>query len=148
MSVRNQDRPARKRKAGSRSPLVLVFGESENDTHSVRELIEALQPGLAGRVQPRRQPLVLIKNARPEDVPDRTQQIARTVDIARSTHDVACVFAHEDCDDYEPKHEEVCRKIGPPALDVGSRGGGSSRDRQPNHLGNHRSGRGFNRSDH
>lgn len=100
-----------KRQAGRRPPLVLVFGEDENDTKSIRELIEALQPGLVGKVQHRRQPLVLIKNARPEDVPDRAQRIAAVVEASRTTHDVLCVFAHEDCDELEPAHGEACAKI-------------------------------------
>ncbi|HEX5752485.1 MAG TPA: hypothetical protein VFZ09_40140 [Archangium sp.] len=100
-----------KGKGDKRPSIVLVFGEDENDTKSIRELIEGLRPELVGQVQHRRQPLVLIKNARPEDVPERAQRIADAVDIERATHDVACVFAHEDCDEVEPKHLEVCAKI-------------------------------------
>ncbi|HYO56546.1 hypothetical protein [Archangium sp.] len=111
MSPRKGKHPKDRQKADDRPPLVLVFGEDENDTKSIRELIEGLRPELVGKVQHRRHPLVLIKNARPEDVPDRAQRIADAVDIARATHDVACVFAHEDCDDVEPKHEAVCAKI-------------------------------------
>ena len=109
-SKKSQPRKGRG-KAEKRSPLVLVFGEDENDRKSIRELIEALRPELAGRVQERRQPLVLIKNARPEDVPERAQRIAAVVDTDRATHDVMCVFAHEDCDDVEPAHEAACTKI-------------------------------------
>ena len=111
MSRKKDSRRNGKRKTGNRSPLILVFGEDENDRKSIRELIEALRPDLAGKVQLRREPLVLIKNARPEDVPERARRIADTVDIDRATHDVACIFAHEDCDDVEPKHEAVCMKI-------------------------------------
>jgi len=100
-----------KGKADKLPSLVLVFGEDENDTKSIRELIEGLRPELVGKVQHRRQPLVLIKNARLEDVPERAQRIADAVDIERATHDVACVFAHEDCDAVEPQHEGVCTKI-------------------------------------
>ncbi len=100
-----------KGQAGKRASLVLVFGESENDTKSLRELIEALREDLVGKVQTRREPLVLIKDAKPEDVPERARKIADAVDISRATHDVLCVFAHEDRDDFEPKHEETCKKI-------------------------------------
>jgi hypothetical protein len=100
-----------KGKAGKRPPLVLVFGEDENDTKSIRELIESLRADLAGKVQTRREPLVLIKDARPEDVPDRARKIADAVDASRATHDIVCVFAHEDRDDFEPKHEDTCKKI-------------------------------------
>jgi len=111
VSRKKGNRQEGKHKAGKRPPLILVFGESENDTKSIRELIEALRPDLAGKVKPLREPLVLIKNARPEDVPERARKIADVVDINRATNDVACVFAHEDCDDVEPNHEAACTKI-------------------------------------
>ncbi len=111
MSREKGNRRDGKRKADKRPSLVLIFGESENDTKSIRELIEGLRPDLVGKVKPLREPLVLIKNARPEDVPERARKIADAVDINRATNDVACVFAHEDCDDIEPKHEAACAKI-------------------------------------
>jgi hypothetical protein len=89
----------------------LIYGESENDTKSIRELISALRPELASLVQVRRQPHVLIRDARPEDVPDRAQQISDAVDAERAANDIVCIFAHEDCDGFEPRHEAVCRKI-------------------------------------
>jgi hypothetical protein len=108
---RKKDARRGKQSTKKRPPLVLVFGEEENDRASIRELIEALREDLVGKVQTRREPLVLIKNARPEDVPDRAKRIADAVDISRATHDIVCVFAHEDRDDFEPKHEETCKKI-------------------------------------
>ncbi|HZI04621.1 MAG TPA: hypothetical protein VEZ71_11390 [Archangium sp.] len=111
MSSKKGKHQKSKGKADKRPSIVLLFGEDENDTKSIRELIEGLRPELAGKVQHRRQPLVLIKNARPEDVPERAQRVADAVDIERATHDVACVFAHEDCDEVEPKHLAVCAKI-------------------------------------
>ncbi len=111
MSPKKGKQQKGKGKADKRPPLVLIFGEDENDTKSIRELIEALRPELVGKVQTRRRPIVLIKDAKPEHVPDRAQSIADAVDIDRATHDVACVFAHEDCDNVEPKHEAVCAKI-------------------------------------
>jgi hypothetical protein len=88
-----------------------VFGEDENDTKALRELIEALRTEIKGRVVTLREPLVLIKNAKPEDVPDRARRIAHAVDIQRAAHDVTCVFAHEDEDNIEPGHEATCTKI-------------------------------------
>ncbi|AUX19808.1 uncharacterized protein SOCEGT47_002610 [Sorangium cellulosum] len=55
------------KKAPKRPPVVLVFGEDENDRESIKILLEALCPALARRVQTRRHPLVLIKSARPID---------------------------------------------------------------------------------
>ncbi len=97
--------------SGTYPPLVLVFGESANDTKSLGELIEALREDLVGKVLPLRHPPIEIKNAKPEDVPDRAKRIADLVDINRAKHNIVCVFAHEDCDDFEPKHEEACKKI-------------------------------------
>jgi len=90
---------------------VLVFGEDENDTKAIRELIVALCPELESRIETRRRPLVLIKDARPEDVPDRARQIADVVAAERRRRNVLCVFAHQDCDDVEPSHEAIGRKI-------------------------------------
>ncbi|XXY20794.1 hypothetical protein WME88_14300 [Sorangium sp. So ce216] len=54
---------------------------------------------------------MLIKGARPEEVPDRAQRIADAVDAERVRAEVRCVFAHEDCDDVEPAHEKVAEEI-------------------------------------
>lgn len=99
------------KKAPKRPPVVLVFGEDENDRESIKILIEALAPALAGRVQTRRHPLVLIKGARPEEVPERAQRIAEAVDAERVRAEVSGIFAHQDCDDVEPAHEKVAEQI-------------------------------------
>lgn len=99
-------------KGKSRKPsIVLVFGEDDHDRECIKILLEGLRPDLTRRVQKRRQPLVLIKNANPADVPDRAQRIANVVEAERETVEVASVFAHEDCDKVEPAHEVVARKI-------------------------------------
>ena len=81
---------------------MLVFGEDDHDRECIKILLEGLRPDLARRVKKLRQPLVLIKNAKPSDVPDRAQTIAGVVDAEREAGPVACVFAHEDCDEVEP----------------------------------------------
>lgn len=112
MSRRDKDEPRRGgRKAPKRPPVVLVFGEDDHDRECIKILLEALRPDLARRIQTRRHPLVLIKNARPEEVPDRAQSIATVVEAERVRGEVGCVFAHEDCDDVEPAHEQVATKI-------------------------------------
>ncbi len=88
-----------------------MFGEDDNDRASIKILLEALRPDLAQRIQTRRQPLVLIKNANPAEVPDRAQRIADVVEAERVRNDIGCVFAHEDCDEVEPAHEKVAVKI-------------------------------------
>jgi hypothetical protein len=90
--------------------LVLVFGESENDTRAIREMILALCPDV-GRVEVRRRPLVLIKNARPEDIRSRADQVAAVVAAEDAVGSVVCVFAHEDCDAVEPGHVAVAERI-------------------------------------
>jgi hypothetical protein len=101
-------KPPRKRRSTS-AAIVLVFGEDDHDRECIKLLLEGLRPDLARRVQKRKQPLVLIKNAHPADVPDRAQRIAYAVEAERDP--VACVFAHEDCDEVEPAHERVAAKI-------------------------------------
>jgi hypothetical protein len=99
-------------KGRSRRPsIVLVFGEDDHDRECIKILLEGLRPDLARRVQKRRQPLVLIKNANPADVPDRAQRIATVVEAERESVEIAGVFAHEDCDEVEPAHEVLAKKI-------------------------------------
>jgi hypothetical protein len=95
----------------SRRPRVLIFGESINDTAALKELAEALKPSLAGRVQTRRQPLVLIKDASPRDVPDRAARIVAAVKADEVAGPVCGVIAHEDCDNCEPHDLDVANKI-------------------------------------
>ena len=90
-------------------PRVLVFGESENDTATLRELILALCPGV--KVEVRRRPIVLIKNARPENVRPQADQIARAVAVEEVRGPVACVFAHKDSDCVEPGDVNVATSI-------------------------------------
>src|SRR4051812_13026870 len=73
-----RDRQTRRRRV-AQPARVLIFGESPNDTGALRELTVALKPSLGGRVDIRKQPLVLIKDAKPEDVPDRASRIRAAV---------------------------------------------------------------------
>jgi hypothetical protein len=88
---------------------ILVFGESENDTKAIREFIEAWCP--AARVEIRRKPIVLIKDARPENVKSQADQIARVVAAEQQSGPVGCIFAHKDCDAVEPAHNQVASTI-------------------------------------
>jgi hypothetical protein len=99
------------KRAPRRPPSVLIFGEDESDRESIKILLGALRPELIQRIQTRRHPLVLIKSARPEDVPDRAQRLADVVAAEKVRGEVGCVFAHEDCDAVEPAHEAVATKI-------------------------------------
>jgi hypothetical protein len=73
-----------------------------------------------------RKPLVLLKNASPEDVPHRAKRIVLAANAEAKRAPVAAVLAHEDCDCLEPEHEVVAerieialRKAGCPGIAVG-----------------------------
>ncbi len=83
----------------------------DNDTKTIKEFIEALCDDFDGSVEVRRKPLVLIKDARPENVRSQAEQIARVVAAETERGPVICVFAHEDCDALEPAHETVSKLI-------------------------------------
>ena len=106
-------RPRRRPGRGSarRRRVILIYGEDPSDTRALAELIRALAPDSAIQPEPRRQPLVLIKNAPLSEIVDRAHQIKAAVEGERTRFDVVCVFAHEDCDACEPQHEVVARKI-------------------------------------
>jgi hypothetical protein len=94
-----------------RGSVVIVFGESDNDRETVREFFRALRPDFAGTVKPLRQPQLLIKDARPENLPNRADILAATVRSEEVTSRVVCVLAHEDCDAVEPAHTGLSDKI-------------------------------------
>jgi hypothetical protein len=86
--------------------------------------VEALCPAFQVRVL--RKPLVLLKNASPEDVPHRAKRIVLAANAEAKRAPVAAVLAHEDCDCLEPEHEVVAerieialRKAGCPGIAVG-----------------------------
>ena len=76
-----------KRGKSSKRQIVLVFGENENDTKVIAELLVALCPELDGMVKPRRKPPILMRDCDASKLPDRTQMIRQLrcrEDIARS----------------------------------------------------------------
>ena len=95
----------------ARPRRVLVFGEDENDTKFLAELLVALCPELLGKVKAFRRPPVLLKATDSRQVPGRVARIASLVAAERTTADVLCIFAHEDCDAVEPAHESLALKI-------------------------------------
>jgi hypothetical protein len=109
--TRGQRRKHRRRSQRPARRLVLVYGEALNDAKAIAELIQALKPGMTAVVAPRRQPLVLIRDADPRTARGRAARLADAVAAERALADVVCVFAHEDCDDVEPAHEQVAHKI-------------------------------------
>jgi hypothetical protein len=108
MSRRRVDQPKRGK---TRKRLILIYGESENDTRAIASLIRGIAPGIDAIPTPRRQPMVLIRDAQLGQAMDRAQRIADAVAAESAIADVVCVFAHEDCDDFEPAHEGIADKI-------------------------------------
>lgn len=94
-----------------RGSAVIVFGESENDRETIREFFRALRPDFTGTVKPLREPQLLIKDARPENLPNRAEILAATVRSEELTSKVVCILAHEDCDAVEPAHTALSDKI-------------------------------------
>jgi hypothetical protein len=92
----------KQRKTDPRRSLVLVFGESAHDRGAICQLTQGLRPDLAGIVEQRRTPLVLIKNAKPEKARTNAQHIAKLVKQETGARNVIAVLAHEDCDAVEP----------------------------------------------
>jgi hypothetical protein len=94
-----------------RRNIVVILGESENDTEMIGELFRALRPDFAGTVKPLREPPLLIKNASPGNLPNRASVLAAIVRSEAVTSKVVCVLAHEDCDAVEPAHIALSEKI-------------------------------------
>ena len=99
------------RSGRSRPRTVLVFGESENDTHSVRELVRGLWPGFTGAVKPVRRPPVYDRNAASQAVRSRVARMCQVVAAERATSEVIAVLVHRDCDDVEPSHKTHASQI-------------------------------------
>ena len=89
-----------RRTLSQRVPIVLVFGESTNDSRSVVRLIEALCPELKGRVKARSTPPSLQRSASSQAVYSWTDRIADVVQADRRP--IACVFVHRDSDAPDP----------------------------------------------
>jgi hypothetical protein len=88
-----------------------VFGEDENDTKVIQELLIALCPEFERMIKVFRKPPILMKDCDSSKLPDRVEIIRRLIDAEQTTSDVICVFAHEDCDNVEPAHLELAKRI-------------------------------------
>jgi len=87
----------------SRAAVVLVFGESINDSTSIAHLLVAANPALAGRVRARPRPTSLTRDARPPAVRSWVADLRRAVLAAEATGDrVAAVVVHRDADGPDP----------------------------------------------
>ncbi|GMV73039.1 MAG: hypothetical protein AMXMBFR77_28760 [Phycisphaerales bacterium] len=91
-------------------PVVLVFGEDDNDREAVKQLLYALRPDLP-TVAKRARPLVLVKGREAAKARKNALDVARVARAERTRSDVRMVFAHQDCDAVEPAHEAIARDI-------------------------------------
>lgn len=103
----------------SKPKVVLVFGENENDTRTIKELLQSLWHDSPWKIEARKRPPVLIKDAKASDLPSRVQRIAAIIEAEKATSEVIAVFAHEDCDSVEPAHVGLEAKIGQAFADAG-----------------------------
>lgn len=101
----------RKKSPPTANGLVVVFGESYNDSQAIAHLIAALRPDL--KVRPMRSPTVLIHRDS-----DGRQNIRRNVDQIREAvralqvnDRVVAAVLHKDCDAVEPAHSGLSREI-------------------------------------
>lgn len=106
MTPRARDR-ARKQ---AKRPIVLLFGESTNDTTAIKQLIEALCPGLEGCVEPRKQPQIHLKQVPLDKMPGRIEKILKQIRL-EVDREILCIFVHEDCDAVEPADEAAATTI-------------------------------------
>ena len=91
------------------SPVVLVFGEHDNDRSALIELVIAIRPELAQLTfrKLREPPVYLRKSERPMTRRKSATEIANLVRAACVTSEVKFIVTHQDCDAVEPAHEAV-----------------------------------------
>jgi hypothetical protein len=91
---------------------ILVYGEDENDRDIIRELIVAICPSAAGRVEKRRRPPMFVKGGSSTNLAHRAQKFAAAVRADESANGpVSCVFVHEDADGLPPEDEVRGRQM-------------------------------------
>lgn len=111
MSSRSARRTKRKK--------IIVLGESDNDTHAIAEFLRACLPIDGSSIDARRQPQVLIKDARPDQIPSRAAAIRAVIRAEQTDSTVVAVVVHEDCDAVEPAHVALSSKLTASLSDLG-----------------------------
>ncbi|MGL5828480.1 MAG: hypothetical protein ACRC0L_02795, partial [Angustibacter sp.] len=101
------------KKCFPRDNRYLIFGENENDTRSIQELLLWLNPGLARRVSAMRKPQSLTRDAKQVAVRKWVDEVQREIIVYEKTikHPVSAVFVHRDSDGPDPEHS-VAKKLG------------------------------------
>ncbi len=85
-----------------RRRTILAFGESPTDTGALRELTAALRSDLPV-VAPRRDPIILAKNATTAKMTTLAQRVAGVVRAEQEVADVIAVLVHRDLDAIDPR---------------------------------------------
>jgi hypothetical protein len=98
----------RRNRSKTRRSIVVIFGESPNDTQALAALIEGLCPALEGRVKPRRNPLMMVKGLDRDQAQARVRKTVAALRAEQAREEVVCIFLHEDADAVEPAHEAMC----------------------------------------
>lgn len=87
----------------SRQPVIIIFGESKNDTDCLRELVRHANPTFTGRISPRPRPTSLTKGAGRGAVRGWLDQITDVITIERRKGtSIAAVLVHRDADGPDP----------------------------------------------
>lgn len=109
-----RDPAVSKRKTGraQRKPAVLIFGENHNDTSSIRNLIQHLDPNLAAEadILPRRDPPSLTRHAKLDTTRSWLTKISDVVAAESRIRMVRAVLVHQDSDGPDAQ-EAVARKL-------------------------------------
>ena len=89
------------------TPVILVFGESDNDRSALIELIFAARPDISHvNYRKLRTPQVYLRKSElPKTRRKSASEIARLVEAERIRSRVLFVVTHQDCDEIEPAHE-------------------------------------------
>lgn len=106
--------------------VVLVFGESRNDSDSIAELMLAANPGLRGRVRPLPRPTSLTRTAGSLAVRRWVDEIEKAVRAHEAVKGpVAAVLVHRDADGADPGEtvaaalrDQLARLAGHPVVPV------------------------------
>lgn len=93
------------RHIGGRPPVIFqVYGESNHDRATIRNLAQALLHPTNASFELLRQPIVLRRNAGPPKRKEMTQNIAAFWRARSGQGNTVVVVLHRDCDAVEPAH--------------------------------------------
>ena len=89
-------------------PIVLIWGESQNDTHALEHLVRGMLPQdkLPVDVKKLRNPTILSRSAQPRKRAEVAKFVAAQERVERKHRAQVVVVAHRDCDAVEPSHVE------------------------------------------